>query len=260
MLAQFACGSHSAGVGSRYDRRLRWWLPAAAIVTAFVIAASASGLVSPIARAADRDCSDFDNQAAAQGYFIDRGGPGSDPDRLDGDGDGVACDSLPCPCSSARGDGGTERRRGRTIRARVVSVTDGDTIKVRYRRRQRDVRIIGIDTPETRRPGVAIECGGPQASAKMKRLAPAGARVTLRTDPTQDTIDRYGRLLAYVGRAGRDLGRAQIAAGWAKTYVYAGNPFRRTAAYRRSEREARRLGRGVHGLCGGDFHSEQAGD
>ncbi|MDQ3647566.1 MAG: excalibur calcium-binding domain-containing protein [Actinomycetota bacterium] len=46
---------------------------------------------SPTARAADRDCSDFDDQAAAQDYFIDRGGPRSDPDRLDGDGDGVAC-------------------------------------------------------------------------------------------------------------------------------------------------------------------------
>ncbi|MDQ3630353.1 MAG: thermonuclease family protein [Actinomycetota bacterium] len=215
---------------------------------------------SPTARAADRDCSDFDNQAAAQHYFIDRGGPGSDPDRLDGDGDGVACDSLPCPCSSARGDGGQPQpERARTIRARVVSVTDGDTIKVRYRRRRRNVRVIGIDTPETKRPGVGIECGGPQASAKMQRLAPRGARIMLRTDPTQGTIDRYGRLLAYVGRAGRDLGRAQIAAGWATTYVYANNPFRRTADYRRSERRARRLGRGVHGLCGGDFHSEQAG-
>jgi endonuclease YncB( thermonuclease family) len=222
--------------------------------------ALASGIAaSPTARAADRDCSDFDNQAAAQDYFIDRGGPGSDPDRLDGDGDGVACDSLPCPCSRAQGDGGEPKpKRARTIRARVVAVTDGDTLKVRYRRRRRDVRIIGIDTPETKRPGVGIECGGPQASAKMARLAPTGARITLRTDPTQDTIDRYGRLLAYVGRAGRDLGRAQIAAGWAKTYVYANNPFRRTAAYRRSERKARRLGRGVHGLCGGNFHSEQA--
>ncbi|MGI9094010.1 MAG: thermonuclease family protein [Thermoleophilaceae bacterium] len=244
---------------SRYERSLRRQLLAAAIVTAAVIAMPAGALASPIAQAADRDCADFSNQAAAQDYFIERGGPGSDPDRLDGDGDGVACDSLPCPCSGSGGDG-AEPKRARTIRARVVSVTDGDTLKVRYGKRRRDVRVIGIDTPETKRPGVAIECGGPQASAKMERLAPKGAKVTLRTDPTQDTIDRYGRLLAYVGRAGRDLGRAQIAAGWAKTYVYAGNRFRRTAAYRRSEKKARRLGRGVHGLCGGDFHSDQPGD
>jgi endonuclease YncB( thermonuclease family) len=41
----------------------------------------------------DRDCSDFDTQPEAQRFF-ERAGPG-DPHRLDGDGDGVACESLP---------------------------------------------------------------------------------------------------------------------------------------------------------------------
>ena len=56
--------------------------------------------------AGDVDCSDFSNQAAAQSYFIQHGGPSSDPAGLDGDHDGVACESLPCPCSSATGGGG----------------------------------------------------------------------------------------------------------------------------------------------------------
>jgi endonuclease YncB( thermonuclease family) len=42
---------------------------------------------------ADRDCSDFDTQPEAQRFF-ERADPG-DPHRLDGDGDGVACESLP---------------------------------------------------------------------------------------------------------------------------------------------------------------------
>lgn len=41
----------------------------------------------------DRDCSDFDTQRAAQRFF-DGAGPG-DPHRLDRDGDGVVCESLP---------------------------------------------------------------------------------------------------------------------------------------------------------------------
>jgi hypothetical protein len=49
----------------------------------------------PPARAADYDCSDFSNQAQAQEYLL----PG-DPYNLDGDNDGIACESLPCPCSS----------------------------------------------------------------------------------------------------------------------------------------------------------------
>src|SRR4051794_27186431 len=56
--------------------------------------------------AGDVNCSDFANQAAAQSYFIQHGGPNSDPAGLDADNDGVACESLPCPCSSATGGGG----------------------------------------------------------------------------------------------------------------------------------------------------------
>ncbi len=47
----------------------------------------------PPLRGADRDCSDFRTQPEAQAFF-EASGPG-DPHRLDGDGDGVACESLP---------------------------------------------------------------------------------------------------------------------------------------------------------------------
>ena len=43
----------------------------------------------------DRNCSDFDNWPEAQAFFESEGGPASDPHRLDGDGDGIACQSLP---------------------------------------------------------------------------------------------------------------------------------------------------------------------
>jgi len=46
------------------------------------------------ASAQDLDCADFSTQAEAQAYLL----PG-DPHRLDGDGDGRACEDLPCPCS-----------------------------------------------------------------------------------------------------------------------------------------------------------------
>lgn len=39
-----------------------------------------------------KNCSDFSSSAAAQKYFLASGGPVSDPNRLDGDGDGLACD------------------------------------------------------------------------------------------------------------------------------------------------------------------------
>jgi micrococcal nuclease len=145
---------------------------------------------------------------------------------------------------------------GRGFAAVVVRPVDGDTLLARTEGRTFYVRLLGIDTPETHRPGTPVECGGPQASASMGALAPRGARVRLESDPTQDRVDRYGRLLAYVWLAdGRLLETAQLDAGWATTYVYEGHPvslFARLAAAARGARDARR---GVWATCGGDFHS-----
>ena len=43
----------------------------------------------------DRDCGDFPRWPDAQAFYEAAGGPSSDPHRLDGDRDGVACESLP---------------------------------------------------------------------------------------------------------------------------------------------------------------------
>jgi micrococcal nuclease len=43
----------------------------------------------------DRDCPDFATHDAAQRFFIAAGGPDYDPHRLDGDHDGIACETLP---------------------------------------------------------------------------------------------------------------------------------------------------------------------
>lgn len=50
------------------------------------------------ASARDKDCADFQSQRAAQLFYIRHGGPRYDPDRLDGDDDGIACEDNPCPC------------------------------------------------------------------------------------------------------------------------------------------------------------------
>lgn len=144
--------------------------------------------------------------------------------------------------------------------ARIERVVDGDTLKVRLADgRRRTVRVLEIDTPEVKKPDTPVECGGPQASAAMRRLALGpdgrGRAVTLVRDPSQDAVDRYGRVLAYVDADGRDLGGALVEQGWATVYVFRGRRGARTAAYERAARRARSERRGVYGLCDGDFHS-----
>ena len=253
-------------VQRRWSRPARAGLGVALVVSVLMLGVATTPRSAP-AQAPDRDCPDFPNQQAAQDYFISRGGPVQDPDRLDADRNGIACESLPCPCSTAAGapapaqEPTTPALRAETLIARVVRVIDGDTIKVRGGGlgRGRTVRLIGIDTPESRRPNTPVECGARQAGSLLRRLLLArsgrGHRVRIVSDPTQDRSDRYGRLLGYTELlGGPDAALALLRAGWAKVYVYAGVPFQRVAAFRAAERAARDANRGVWKLCGGDFH------
>lgn len=73
----------------------------AKVALATVVAALVTFLLAVMpaaASASDKDCKDFASQRAAQIFFLKHGGPRRDPDRLDGDNDGVACEDNPCPC------------------------------------------------------------------------------------------------------------------------------------------------------------------
>jgi len=221
---------------------------------AALLAIGGSGLPEPASAAGgDKDCSDFGTQKEAQRFFESHN-PNQDPHQLDGDGDGVVCEDLPCPCDTGGGgnggggnDGGGQLKRDR---ARLVEVIDGDTIRVRLDGKTEDVRLIGIDTPEVFN---GPECGGPEASASARNLLSGANRVLLISDPSQDNRDRYDRLLRYVEHGGRDINRAQVGRGWANVYVYNDNPFRRVKTYRRERDQAKRQDRGVWGECNGNF-------
>ena len=66
-------------------------------------------------------------------------------------------------------------------RATVTHVVDGDTIDVEIGGRTERVRLIGIDTPETKKPNAPIECYGPEASAFTASLLPIGTDGAHRT-------------------------------------------------------------------------------
>lgn len=67
--------------------------PAAVALAALLIA------LLPAAASArrDKDCADFSSQKAAQIFYLKHGGPRYDPDRLDADHDGIACEDNPAP-------------------------------------------------------------------------------------------------------------------------------------------------------------------
>jgi micrococcal nuclease len=135
-----------------------------------------------------------------------------------------------------------------TTTALVLKIVDGDTIDIRDDDRGRlRVRLLGIDTPETKKPGFTVGCWGPEASEFAKDTM-LGQRVALIPDPTQDRTDRYGRTLAYLDKAdGRDYSVEAARAGAAHSYVYHGHPAARTDEIAAAEQEAKTAGRGLWG-------------
>jgi micrococcal nuclease len=130
--------------------------------------------------------------------------------------------------------------------ASVLDVVDGDTIVVVFADgRRATVRVLGVDTPETKHPTVGVECYGPEAYA-FTRAVLLGAQVTIEFD--REVFDKYGRLLAHVWHDGRSLGDQLLERGLAEVFVLPPN-----GAHARTqlglELDARAARRGLWGAC-----------
>jgi micrococcal nuclease len=129
--------------------------------------------------------------------------------------------------------------------ATIVRVVDGDTVEARIGGEVEDVRLIGIDTPETVRPGAPVECFGPQASHFAHRLL-EGRQVRLVFGA--ERRDHYGRLLAYLYLGDRFFNPIPVRRGLARALTIPPND-RYAPLLERLELRAARAGRGLWGAC-----------
>jgi micrococcal nuclease len=131
------------------------------------------------------------------------------------------------------------------VAAPVVRGVDGDTFLVHLDGKDQYVRMIGIDTPETVKPGTPVQCYGERASHYTT------GRVTGRTAHLVFDAERhdvYGRLLAYV-YLGHDLLNADLVRrGFARTLTIAPNTAHESL-FARLAQKAGRAGRGLWGSC-----------
>jgi len=136
---------------------------------------------------------------------------------------------------------GERQPQFRTVR-RVV---DGDTLVLENKER---VRLIGVDTPETKHPRKPVEYYGKEATAFTKKMV-QGKRVRLEFDQANAHIghkDRYRRTLAYVFlEDGTFLNAEIIKQGYG--FAYTRFPFKYMDEFRRYQREAREQNRGLWG-------------
>lgn len=131
---------------------------------------------------------------------------------------------------------------------RVIDVIDGDTIRVRFSGSVETVRLIGVDTPETKHPDKGVECFGPEASARTAELVGSGTLVRVERDLA--TRDRYGRLLAYVYRVSDSLfvNETLLVEGYARALPFDDTPTFHDR-FARAEENARASAVGLWGAC-----------
>jgi micrococcal nuclease len=132
---------------------------------------------------------------------------------------------------------------GPSRRAVVVRVVDGDTIEARYRGRTIDVRLIGIDTPETVAPGEPVACYGPAAS-RFTESNLSGERVRLEFDV--ERLDRFGRTLAYVWMGDELFNETLVSRGFAQVSTFPPN-VKYVDRFVDAQRAARQAERGLWG-------------
>ncbi|CAM4053154.1 thermonuclease family protein [Lederbergia lenta] len=106
------------------------------------------------------------------------------------------------------------------IKTKVKRVVDGDTIKVTMDGKEETVRLILVDTPETKHPQMGIQPFGPEASDFTTKTLD-GQEVTLEVGIEER--DRYGRLLAYVWIGDKLFNNMLLEKGLARVAVFPPN-------------------------------------
>ena len=130
---------------------------------------------------------------------------------------------------------------GDTIRVVITEVVDGPGAGVSSLGSEYPVRLIGIDTPESVRPGTPVECFGREASDAAKAFLD-GEEVRMVKDV--ENVDHYDRLLRYV-YIGDEMANARLVVnGYATAYTYPPN-VRHSDLFVQLEREAREDDRGL---------------
>ena len=117
----------------------------------------------------------------------------------------------------------------------VLRIVDGDTLKINYKGQEESIRLIGIDTPESRSNKKAMRDAerskediktiiamGKQATAFTKSRVKSGD--TIRIEFDVQVRDKYRRLLGYVYLSdGRMLNEEIVKAGYANVMTYPPN-------------------------------------
>lgn len=137
------------------------------------------------------------------------------------------------------------------VKAELIEVVDGDTIRVRLDGEAELVRMIGVNAPESGGPYRNRECYGREATNVLRDAAPVGSIVYLERDHSDR--DRFNRLLRYIWLSRPDgewvlLNQMLVSHGAARQRAYPPD-VRYQATFKSMEDTASRRGAGLWRNC-----------
>ncbi|MED2970894.1 thermonuclease family protein [Fictibacillus sp. B-59209] len=127
--------------------------------------------------------------------------------------------------------------------ATVTYVVDGDTLDVKFKNGKTErIRMLLIDTPETKHPRLGVQPFGPESS-KFTKTQLTGKKVGVELDVSER--DKYGRLLAYIWIGKQNFNQLLLEKGLARVaYVYPPNT-KYVDQFRATQEKAQKAGVGI---------------
>jgi micrococcal nuclease len=126
----------------------------------------------------------------------------------------------------------------------VTKLVDGDTFDASINGRTGRIRLLNIDSPETKDPNEDVQCLGPEAAKLLESLIPVGTTVTLEYD--EERFDQHNRTLAGIYTADGTLVNAEVARQGLATAVVIGSNDRFYPPVLEAQEEAIAQGRGLY--------------
>lgn len=95
----------------------------------------------------------------------------------------------------------------------IARIYDGDTVTLSTGEK---VRLLQMDTPELS----PLECYAKESKMALAKLLASPGTLSLRTDPSLDKVDKYGRLLRYLFKDDLNVNLKMVEIGAAAPYFY----------------------------------------
>ncbi|WP_442603881.1 thermonuclease family protein [Paenibacillus sp. KN14-4R] len=126
-------------------------------------------------------------------------------------------------------------------KVKVERVVDGDTLQITMNGSKEKLRLIGVDTPETKKADTPVMFWGEEASAYTKKRL-EGKTVELEWDVERK--DQYGRYLAYVWIDKEMFNRTLIQESYGRMVTFPPN-VKYADTFKKDQEQARKKGNGL---------------